>query len=65
VLVVETNNLTEETQKELLGQIKAQVQPYAIPRKIFCIPEFPRTENGKINRKALKEFIRNTSENTF
>ncbi|MBW6480639.1 MAG: AMP-binding protein [Bacteroidales bacterium] len=65
VLAVETNNLTEETQGYLLRQIKTQVQPYAIPRKIFCIPEFPRTDNGKINRKALKEFLRNTRENNF
>jgi len=65
VLAIETNNLTEETREYLFRKIKAQVQPYALPRNFFSIPEFPRTDNGKINRKALKEFLRNTQVNTF
>jgi len=62
VLAMETNHLTEEIKEHLLRHIKTHVQPYAIPRKVFCIPEFPRTDNGKINRKALKDLLRNKSE---
>ena len=62
VLAIETEGLMEKSQENLLRQIKLLVQPYAIPRKIFCIPEFPKTETGKINRKALKDLLRNTPE---
>ena len=62
VLAIETEGLIEKSQENLLRQIKLLVQPYAIPQKIFCIPEFPRTDNGKINRKVLKDLLRNTPE---
>ena len=63
VLAIETQDSDEKLHEKLFRQIKILVQPYAIPRKIFCIPEFPRTDNGKINRKALKNLLRNTPEN--
>ncbi|MFN2396063.1 MAG: AMP-binding protein [Bacteroidales bacterium] len=62
VLAIETKSLTEKSKENLLRQIKILVQPYAIPRKIFYIPEFPKTETEKINRQVLKELLRNKPE---
>ena len=62
VLAIENEVISDEMQKNLLRQIKQMVQSYCMPRKIFSIKEFPKTATGKINRKALKELLRNTPE---
>jgi O-succinylbenzoic acid--CoA ligase len=62
VLAIETQDRDEELHEKLFRQIEILVKPYTLPRKIFFIPEFPRTDNGKINRKALKDLLRKTPD---
>ncbi len=39
----------------ILEDIKAIVPPYMVPRIIKTLPVLPKNQNGKIDRKQLKE----------
>lgn len=39
----------------LIKELKRQIPPYAVPKKIFAVSEMPLNINGKVDRKALQE----------
>jgi amino acid adenylation domain-containing protein len=39
----------------LIEQAKQALPPYAVPARVFILPEMPLNANGKINRRALRE----------
>jgi o-succinylbenzoate---CoA ligase len=43
--------------KKILSQLQQQLHPYEVPRQIFHIREFIRTETGKINRAKTAALI--------
>jgi amino acid adenylation domain-containing protein len=51
VAFVSGNSLDPAT---LINELKGQVPPYAVPKKIFLVPEMPLNINGKIDRRALQ-----------
>lgn len=46
---------TEELKKEIQKYVKTHTAPYKYPRVIEFVKELPRTTNGKIRRKALRD----------
>ena len=40
---------------DLLDHVRTRVPPYMVPASITCMPEFPLTANGKIDRQRLVE----------
>lgn len=48
---------SEALTKELQTYVKTNTAPYKYPRKIFYLPELPKTTSGKIIRKRLREII--------
>jgi len=44
-------------EKKVLLAMKQRLHPYEIPKKVFYIREFIRTETGKINRSKTTELI--------
>lgn len=42
--------------KEVMTHLKENLIRYSLPEKITCLPHFPRTAIGKIDRKALIHF---------
>lgn len=53
VLVLESRNII--TKEEINSQLEKMIPEYMLPGKIFTVSEMPLNENGKINRKLLKE----------
>ncbi|MBO1520702.1 class I adenylate-forming enzyme family protein [Oceanisphaera pacifica] len=45
------------TTKELLVWAHTKLTKYKIPKKIIFVENFPRTKNGKISKKILKESV--------
>ncbi|MEM8734102.1 MAG: AMP-binding protein, partial [Planctomycetota bacterium] len=41
--------------EELDGFLRSSLPPYMVPPRYCCLPAFPKTINGKIDRKALPE----------
>ncbi len=53
VLVLESGDTI--TKEEINSQLAKMVPEYMLPGKVFTVSEMPLNENGKINRKHLKE----------
>ena len=41
--------------KELVLQVRKVIGPFAAPKKIFIVPDLPKTRSGKIMRRLLKD----------
>ncbi|MCS7019063.1 MAG: AMP-binding protein [Cytophagales bacterium] len=59
VLVVETNQLPNVEQ--IVQCLKEKLPRYHAPQHIFCLPQFPQTATGKVNRKELQQLITDAS----
>nr|WP_321406158.1 AMP-binding protein [uncultured Carboxylicivirga sp.] len=45
----------------LISVLREKLPPYMVPHKFVCIKEFPRNNNGKIDKQGLKESLLNGS----
>ena len=52
ILLIESNNDSEEQKKKISAEIKPYLENFQLPRQIIILPEFNRTLTGKIQRKA-------------
>ena len=50
-LIVETDD--DVLKNKVLTDLKDLLPKYAIPKRVICIPSFPRTISGKVDRKSL------------
>lgn len=53
VLVIEGATWNEEQEKQLLEQLKQELHPYEIPKKIYFRGHFMETYSGKVIRKLM------------
>jgi len=56
VAFLETSNADVNA---VLQAVKARLPGYMVPREIRLIAEFPLNSNGKVDRKALMDFLEN------
>ena len=54
VAFVTTHDLVEINEKDIQRQCMANLEPFMIPQKIVFLPEMPKSSNGKIDKKELK-----------
>ena len=47
----------ELIKKELVGQIRSRIGPFAAPKNIFVLPDLPKTRSGKIMRRILRKIL--------
>jgi len=47
----------EEIKKEIIGQIRKEIGPIALPKEIYLVKDLPKTRSGKIMRRILKRLI--------
>lgn len=45
---------------EIAAYIEKRLEPYKVPKMIECLPEIPKTYNGKTDRKALMTRLKET-----
>ncbi|KAF7762362.1 hypothetical protein Agabi119p4_8955 [Agaricus bisporus var. burnettii] len=43
--------------KELVLQVRKIIGPFAAPKKIFIVPDLPKTRSGKIMRRIMRKII--------
>ncbi|ORX82408.1 acetyl-coenzyme a synthetase [Basidiobolus meristosporus CBS 931.73] len=43
--------------KELVAAIRKHIGPFATPKKIFIVPDLPKTRSGKIMRRILRKIV--------
>jgi acyl-CoA synthetase (AMP-forming)/AMP-acid ligase II len=42
-------------ERELLGRVRAQLDPYKVPKAVITVEELPRTSTGKIQKNVLRD----------
>jgi len=47
----------EDIIKQVINQIKKEIGPIAIPKKVYIVPDLPRTRSGKIMRRILRKLF--------
>jgi len=57
VLAIEAAEIDERTKQELFTASKNLLHPYEQPKNILNLNELPKTETGKVKRKAVMELI--------
>ncbi len=55
IVLVKGKTGSEELKKEVQEYVKEHTAPYKYPRIVEFVPELPKTTNGKIRRRALRE----------
>lgn len=46
-----------EVHAELRLQVRSSIGPFAAPKKIFMVPDLPKTRSGKIMRRVLRKIV--------
>ena len=46
-----------ELAEDLRSYVRARLSPHKCPREVLVVPQLPRTANGKLDRKALREGV--------
>lgn len=46
-----------ELAKELVLQVRKVIGPFAAPKKIYVVPDLPKTRSGKIMRRILRKIV--------
>ena len=59
VLVLESDSLPEALAKRLDETCKQLLPPYHRPKEIRCVAQLPHNDNGKLDRRALQQLLRN------
>ena len=52
-----TYNLNDEASlvKEFILQVRKVIGPFAAPKKVFIVPDLPKTRSGKIMRRIIRK----------
>lgn len=59
VMLMEENKLNES---EIFEKLSGQIEKNQLPKKIFSVSQFIRTENKKINRKKMQDWVLEMSD---
>ena len=48
--------------KELTGQVRSAIGPFATPKRIIAVADLPKTRSGKIVRRVLRKIVYNEAD---
>ncbi|MCF8296495.1 MAG: AMP-binding protein [Saprospiraceae bacterium] len=57
VLLLERKTIDNQEKENIFAKLKKVLNKNEVPKEIYCLENFPRTENGKIKRKELQNMI--------
>lgn len=57
VSLKEGNESSDQVKKELVGQVRKSIGPFAAPKAVFVVPDLPKTRSGKIMRRILRKIV--------
>ncbi len=57
VSLKEGNESNDQVKKELAGQVRKSIGPFAAPKAVFVVPDLPKTRSGKIMRRILRKIV--------
>ena len=54
--LAETRSLSD-LKEEIIGQVKKEIGPIALPKEVYLVEDLPKTRSGKIMRRILKRLF--------
>jgi acetyl-CoA synthetase len=48
--------------KELVLQVRKVIGPFAAPKKVYIVPDLPKTRSGKIMRRIMRKIVAGEGE---
>ncbi len=60
-VVLKNEKPAEEIKNEVIGEIRKEIGPIALPKAVYLVGDLPKTRSGKIMRRILKRLF--TGEN--
>jgi acetyl-CoA synthetase len=48
---------SENIKKAIIGQIRKEIGPIALPKEVYLVEDLPKTRSGKIMRRILKKLL--------
>jgi acetyl-CoA synthetase len=55
-------NDEEGLNKELVLQVRKVIGPFAAPKKVYIVPDLPKTRSGKIMRRIMRKIVAGEGE---
>ena len=56
-VISKTAKSAEEIVKEVIVQVKKEIGPIALPKKVYLVKDLPKTRSGKIMRRILRKLF--------
>ena len=56
-IIYKNQKAEEDIKKEVLGYLKEEIGPIALPKEIYLVDDLPKTRSGKIMRRILKRLF--------
>jgi len=56
-IIYKNQKTAEEIRQEVLGYIKKEIGPIALPKEIYLVDDLPKTRSGKIMRRILRRLF--------
>ncbi|MCK4781301.1 acetate--CoA ligase [Candidatus Parcubacteria bacterium] len=57
VVFIISKNKIKDIEKQVISQIRKEIGPIALPKKIYSVSDLPKTRSGKIMRRILKKLF--------
>lgn len=54
---IKTGSEHPELLKDLISQVRKSIGPFAAPKRIYIVPDLPKTRSGKIMRRILRKIV--------
>ena len=60
-VILKDKESTGDVKKDVIGQIRKEIGPIALPKNVYSVNDLPKTRSGKIMRRILKKLFTNES----
>lgn len=54
-VISKSKKIAEDLKQEIVGQVRKEIGPIALPKEVYLVEDLPKTRSGKIMRRILKK----------
>jgi len=56
-VISKSKKIAEDLKQEIVGQVRKEIGPIALPKEVYLVEDLPKTRSGKIMRRILKRLF--------
>jgi acetyl-CoA synthetase len=57
LVISKSRKVAEDLKQEVVGQVRKEIGPIALPKEVYLVEDLPKTRSGKIMRRILKRLF--------